>query len=133
LPSGVQKKPAGQLVGALGDGSQAMLHAAGGGSSEHRLPNVLEPPQAASVLLSVPINAPVDALNALILPSPKLPISTALLNVPKSAGASATPQGAFSVPPVAIRRMNLPSVWNRLTTPSPTPTSGSCFAPSCIA
>src|SRR5262249_54720567 len=49
LPSGVQKKPLGQLLAAPGAGSQVVPHAAGGGSSEHRLPNVLEPPQAASV------------------------------------------------------------------------------------
>jgi len=66
--------------------------------------------------------------NALIVPSPKSD-QDVVRKGSEVGDVATTPQGAFSVPPVAIRRMNLPSVWNRLTTPSPTPTSGSCFRP----
>ena len=43
--------------------------------------------------------APVAGSKALILPSPKLPTSSALLKVPKLAGAIVMPQGALSLPP----------------------------------
>jgi hypothetical protein len=60
--------------------------------------------------LSRPIDWPVEALNALIAPSPKLLTSTAPLIEPKFAGACAMPQGAFSDPPVAKRCFKLPAV-----------------------
>jgi hypothetical protein len=60
--------------------------------------------------LSVPSAVPAAASKALILPSPKLPISSALLNVPKSAGASAIPHGAFSAPAAMSYLISLPLV-----------------------
>ena len=45
-----------------------------------------------------------------MVPSPKLPTSRSLENWPKFADACTTPQGAFSVPPIATRRRNFPSV-----------------------
>src|SRR5205814_6422907 len=59
--------------------------------------------------------------NAVTFPSPKLPMRISPLNAPKFDGASATPQGALSLPPVANRRNKLPSVLNTSTTPSPAP------------
>jgi hypothetical protein len=41
---------------------------------------------------------PVEASNALIVPSPKLPTGSALLSAPILAGAIASPQGECSVP-----------------------------------
>src|SRR3984957_16730317 len=45
-------------------------------------------------------NLPV-VLNALMVPSPKLPTVIALGNSPKVAGTTTTPQGALSFPPAA--------------------------------
>src|ERR1700682_1637264 len=58
-------------------------------------------------------------------PSPKLPTSTSLLNVPKSPAASANPHGEFSVPRDATRRISLPLVSNAFTNPWPLPRTSS--------
>ena len=85
-------------------------------------------------LVNVPRDAPVTGSNALILPSPKLPTSSALLNVPKSAGAIAIPQGALSLPPGGISRFTrLPAVSKTSTAPTPAPATSSSALASCIA
>jgi hypothetical protein len=48
--------------------------------------------------LTLSRNSPVVGLNALMRPSPKLPINRSPPNSPKLAGASVTPQGEFSCP-----------------------------------
>jgi hypothetical protein len=51
---------------------------------------------------------PVEASNALIVPSPKLPTGSALLNAPILAGAIASPQGEFSGPAKISRYSSVP-------------------------
>src|SRR5262249_1744073 len=77
-----------------------------------------------AVSSSLPRNAPVDWSNALIEPGPvagspllKFPMSSAPPNFPKSAGATATPQGFSNVPPLENRFTNTPLVSNTSTTP----------------
>ena len=76
---------------------------------------------------SVPLGVHVPSAfsrNALMRPSPKLPISRSPPKKPKFAGASAVPHGAFRTPPgLAMRARKLPLRSNALTTPSPAPGS----------
>ena len=81
-----------------------------------------------------PLSVPSVGSNALIRPSPKLPTSrsppTSPANrsaprFPNRLGAMARPHGAFSRPPVAIRRRKFPLVSNTSTTPSPGPCTSS--------
>src|SRR5947207_2837016 len=67
---------------------------------------------------------------ALMWPSPKLPTSRSPLNVPKSAGATASPHGELSRPVEATRRSRLPSVSKAFTNPCPTPATSSCLSAS---
>ena len=56
---------------------------------------------------TVPTNFPDTALNAWIVPSPKLPINKRWANGPKSDGARATPHGAFIHAPCCKRSNQL--------------------------
>src|SRR6185436_18531285 len=53
---------------------------------------------------SEPSHVPVRGPYALIVPSPKLPTSSAPPNLPKLAGASARPHGAFNAPREATQQ-----------------------------
>src|SRR5439155_16512379 len=70
---------------------------------------------------------------ALILPSPKLPTSRSPLKRPKSAGAHASPHGAFNACRLATRPRNRPSGSNMSTNPSPGPATSSVDVGSCFA
>ncbi len=91
------------------------------------LPNVR--PHSPSLTMALPVesftewmNAPVLMSKPLILPSPKLPTSSAPLSVPKLAGATAMPQGALSAPPTGTRCLsNVPLTSKVLTRPRPAP------------
>ena len=69
----------------------------------------------------VPINAPVIGLNALILPSPKLPTSKSPPSVPKPTGANARPQGESSEPCETRFAKVRATGSNTLTKPRPAP------------
>jgi len=76
----------------------------------------------------------VDALKALIFPSPKLPTSNVPPSVPKPLGTAVTAHGEFNTPPEFRRRRNVPSVLKTSTKPFPGPASSSSLSgPSCLA
>src|SRR5689334_9602855 len=60
------------------------------------LPGVPKIPDVPEPSCRGPRNAPVVVSKALITPSPKFPTSRLLANLPKVAGAIATPQGEFN-------------------------------------
>src|ERR1700722_13681354 len=62
-----------------------------------------------------PTSANVFGSKALITPSPKLPIRRSPPKLPKPAGASAIPQGAFNTPWPATRVMKFPLLSNSST------------------
>src|SRR5262249_9553571 len=70
-----------------------------------------------SVLTTLPRNSPVAGSNALMRPSPKLPINTAPANRPKLGGACTSPHGEFRCPCWANRPRSVPSRLNVSTTP----------------
>ena len=80
-----------------------------------------------SIPSSVPLGVHVPlafSWNALMRPSPKLPISRSPPYVPKFGCASAVPHGAFRTPPgLAMRARKVPLRSKALTTPSPAPGS----------
>src|SRR5881296_131431 len=89
-----------------------------------------------SMVRSVPMSSNVPSGSswyAFTWPSPKLPMSRSPPNVPKLAGASARPHGAFNWPCCATRASRFPSVSKASTKPRPWP-SISSFAPGpCFA
>src|ERR1035437_8006338 len=82
---------------------------------------------------SVPRDAPVVALNALIRPSPKFPTSSAPPNAPQFAGAMATPHGEFSGPFEIKCFVRLPFRSKTATKPFPTPPASRNLFASCFA
>src|ERR1019366_8975463 len=84
----------------------------------------------------VPWNAPVAGSYALIMPSPKLPTSRLLANLPNVAGAMARPHGEFRRlpdPPATSDCRSLPVESNTLTQPFPTPATSNFLLASCLA
>src|ERR1700681_2886859 len=81
-----------------------------------------------------PENLPFFGLNALILPSPRLPTSSLPLRWPKCFGAIASPQGAFrglEAPPEIRCLRSMPFTVKMSTYPRPAPWTTSVFKAFC--